>query len=148
MEIYYWKKWIYWSSVCQALHRKQINVRRCSWNPIGFMDDRKRENVQLPYQNVCQVLSWKVHWSHWNNHWDGNRILKTGLGYSSVNSIRSVLSSIIKPVCKITFDMQTFKEHFNIRPAFSRHVTTWSVTKVSTFIKSKQTHIVTWKFFS
>ena len=35
--------------------------------------------------------------------------------------------------------MQTFKEVFNIRPVFSRYVTTWSVTKVSTFIKSKRT---------
>ena len=69
---------------------------------------------------------------------------KTGAGYSSVNYARSALSSIIKPVCNVSFEKsplvcRLLKGVFNIRPAFPRYVTTWDVTKVFTFIKSKPT---------
>ena len=62
---------------------------------------------------------------------------KTRLGYSSVNSARSSLSSIIKPVCNVPFGnsplvCRFLKEIFNIRPALPRYV-----TKVFSFIKSK-----------
>ena len=64
---------------------------------------------------------------------------KTGVGYSLANSVRSVIFlSILKPVCKINFGMQTLKGIFNIRPALSRYVKTWGFTKVFTFIKSNQ----------
>ena len=67
---------------------------------------------------------------------------KTGVGYSSVNSARSALSSVIKPVCYVPFGKSSLvcrllKGIFNIRPASPRYVTTWDVTKVFTFIKSK-----------
>ena len=69
---------------------------------------------------------------------------KTGVGYSSVNSARSTLSSIIKPVCNVPFGKSPlvcrfFNGVFNIRPVLPRYVTTWDVTKVFTFIKSKPT---------
>ena len=69
---------------------------------------------------------------------------KTGVGYSSVNSARSALSSIIKPVCNVRFGKSPLvcrflKGVFNIRPALPRYVTTWDVAKVFTFIKSKLT---------
>ena len=69
---------------------------------------------------------------------------KTGVGYSSVNSARSALSSIIKPVCNVPFGKSPLvcrflKGVFNIRPALPRYVTAWDVTKVFTFIKSKPT---------
>ena len=69
---------------------------------------------------------------------------KTGVGYSSVSSARSALSSIIKPVCNVPFGKsplvcRLLKGVFNIRPALPRYVTTWDVTKVFTFIKSKPT---------
>ena len=69
---------------------------------------------------------------------------KTGVGYSSVNSARSALSSIIKPVCNVPFGKSPLvcrflKRVFNIRPALPRYVTTWHVTKVFTFIRSKPT---------
>ena len=69
---------------------------------------------------------------------------KTGVSYSSVNSVRSALSSIIKPVCNAPFGKSPLvcrflKGVFNIRPALPRYVTTWDVTKVFTFIKSKPT---------
>ena len=69
---------------------------------------------------------------------------KTGVGYSSVNSARSALSSIIKPVCNVPFGKsplvcRLLKGIFNIRPALPRYVTTWYVTKVFTFIKLKPT---------
>ena len=69
---------------------------------------------------------------------------KPGVGYSSVNSARSALSSIIKPVCNVPFGKsplvrRLLKGVFNIRPALPRYVTTWDVTKVFTFIKSKPT---------
>ena len=67
---------------------------------------------------------------------------KTGVDYSSVNSAHSALSSIIKPVCNVPFGKsplicRLLKGVFNIRPALPRYVTTWDVTKVFTFIKSK-----------
>ena len=70
---------------------------------------------------------------------------KTGIGYSSVNSVRTALSSIIKPVCNVPLGKSPLvcrlpKEVFNIRPVLPRCVTTWNVTKVFTFIKSKPTH--------
>ena len=69
---------------------------------------------------------------------------KTGVGYISVNSTRSALSSIIKPVCNVPFGKSPLvcrflKGIFNIRPALSRYVTTWDVAKIFTFIKSKPT---------
>ena len=69
---------------------------------------------------------------------------KTGVGYSSVNSARSALSRIIKPVCNVPFGKSPLvcrfvKGVFNIWPALPRYVTTWDVTKVFTFIKSKPT---------
>ena len=72
------------------------------------------------------------------------KYFKTGVGYSSVNSTRSAFSSIIKPVCNVPFGKsplvsRLLKGVFNIRPALPRYVTTWDVTKVFTFIKSKPT---------
>ena len=69
---------------------------------------------------------------------------KTGVGYSLVNFARSALSSVIKPVCNVPFGKSRLvcrflKGVFNIRPALPRYVTTWDVTKVFTFIKSKST---------
>ena len=57
---------------------------------------------------------------------------KTGVGYSSVNSARSALSSIIKPVCNVPFGKSPLvcrflKGVFNIRPVLPRYVTTWDV---------------------
>ena len=69
---------------------------------------------------------------------------KTGVGYSSVNSARSALSSIIKPVCNVPFGKsplvcKLLKGVFNIRAALPRYVTTWDADSVFTFIKSKTT---------
>ena len=69
---------------------------------------------------------------------------KTGVGYSSVNSARSALSRIIKPVCNVPFGKSPLvcrfvKGIFNIWPALPRYVTTWDVIKVFTFIQSKPT---------
>ena len=67
---------------------------------------------------------------------------RTERGCSSVNSPRSALSSLIKPVSNVSFrkfpSVRRFvKGVFDIRPALPRYVTTWNVTKVFTFIKSK-----------
>ena len=69
---------------------------------------------------------------------------KTEVGYSSFNSARSVLSSIIKPLCNVPFGKsplvcRLLKVVFNIRPALPRYVATCDVIKVFTFIKSKPT---------
>ena len=73
-----------------------------------------------------------------------NEYFETEVAYSSVNSARSALSSIIKPVCNFPFGKSPLvcrlpKGVFNIRPALPRYVTTWDVTKVFSFIKSKPT---------
>ena len=67
--------------------------------------------------------------------------LKTEVSYSSVNSPRSAMSGIIKPVCNVPFEKplvcRLLKGEFNIRLALPRYVTNWDVTKVFAFIKSK-----------
>ena len=57
---------------------------------------------------------------------------KTGVGYSSVNSARSALSSIIKPVCNVLFGesllvYRLLKGVFNTRPALPGYITPWDV---------------------
>ena len=60
-------------------------------------------------------------------------------GYASVNSSRSALSSIIKPVCNVSFRKsplvcRLLKGFFKTAPSLARYITTWDVTKVFTFI--------------
>ena len=69
---------------------------------------------------------------------------KTRVGYSSVNSVLSALSSILKPVSNVPFGKsllvcRLFKKVFNIRATLPRYVTAWDVNKVFTFIKSRPT---------
>ena len=69
---------------------------------------------------------------------------KSRVDYSSVNSESLALSSIIKPVCNVPpgkspLVCRFLKGVFNIMPVLLRCVTTWDVTKVFTFIKSKPT---------
>ena len=57
---------------------------------------------------------------------------KTRVGYSSVNSPRSALSSIIKPVCNVPFGKsplvcRLLKGVFIIRLALPKNVTPWDV---------------------
>ena len=57
----------------------------------------------------------------------------TGVGYSSVNTAKSVLSTIIKTENEITFEemplvRRFLKGVFNLRPALPRYSTTWDVS--------------------
>ena len=67
----------------------------------------------------------------------------TGVGYSAVNSARSALSSLIKPLHGIPFGKDPLVSRllrgvFNIRPALPRYVTTWNVSKVFQYLKKQQ----------
>ena len=67
---------------------------------------------------------------------------KIGVGYSLINFARLALLSVIKPVCNAPFGKSPLvyrlpKGVFNIRPNLPSYVTTWDVTTVFTFIKSK-----------
>ena len=67
----------------------------------------------------------------------------TGIGYSAVNSARSGLSSLIKPLHGIPFGKDPLVSRFlrgvfNIRPALSRYATTWNVSKVFQYFKKQQ----------
>ena len=67
----------------------------------------------------------------------------TGVGYSAVNSARSALSSLIKPLHGIPFGKDPLLSRFlrgvfNIRPALPRYVTTWNVSKVFQYLKKQQ----------
>ena len=64
----------------------------------------------------------------------------TGVGYSAVNSARSALSSLIKPLHSIPFGKDPLVSRFsrgvfNIAPALARYVTTWNVSKVFQYLK-------------
>ena len=65
---------------------------------------------------------------------------KTRLGYSSVNTARSVLPSFIKPVCNVLFWKllllcRPLKGLFNIKPVLSKNVPIWCITKVCIFFQ-------------
>ena len=65
----------------------------------------------------------------------------TGVGYSSVNTTRSVISIIIKIEIVILFGelplvCRFLKGDFNLRPALPRYSTTWDVSIVLKYIKS------------
>ena len=69
---------------------------------------------------------------------------KTEVGYSSINSARSALASIIKLVCNVPFGKsplicRLLKGVFNASLALPRSVATLDNTKLFTFIKSKPT---------
>ena len=72
-----------------------------------------------------------------------NEYFNTGVGYSAVNSARSALSSLIKPLHGIPFGKDPLVSRFlrgvfNIRPALPRYVTTWNVSKVFQYLKKQQ----------
>ena len=72
-----------------------------------------------------------------------NEYFNTGVGYSAVNSARSALSSLIKPLHGIPFGKDSLvsrilREVFNIRPALPQYVTTWNVSKVFQYFKKQQ----------
>ena len=65
----------------------------------------------------------------------------TGVGYSSVNTARSVLSTIIKtendiPFGELPLVCRFLKGVFNLRPALPKYSTTWDVSVVLKYIKS------------
>ena len=67
----------------------------------------------------------------------------TGVGYSAVNSARSALSSLIKPLHDIHFGKNSsvsrfWRGVFNIIPALPRYVTTWNVSKFFQYLKKQQ----------
>ncbi|XP_038062756.1 uncharacterized protein LOC119733242 [Patiria miniata] len=64
-----------------------------------------------------------------------------GLSYSSVNSARSAISSIILPIDGVTFGSHALttrfmKGVFNCRPSFPRYKTIWDVGVLLNFLKS------------
>ena len=66
------------------------------------------------------------------------------VGYSAVNSARSALSFLMKPLHGIPFGKDSLvsrilREVFNIRPALPQYVTTWNVSKVFQYFKKQQT---------
>ena len=65
----------------------------------------------------------------------------TGVGYSSVNTARSVLSTIIKtendiPFGELPLVCRFLKGVFNLRPALPKYSTTWDVSLVLKYRKS------------
>ena len=64
-----------------------------------------------------------------------------GVGYSSVNTARFVLSTVIKtendiPFGELPLVCRFLKGVFNLRPALPKYSTTWDVSVVLKYIKS------------
>ena len=126
----------------KSLSRDALEILSASWRVgtgkrynshverfVKFCRERYTDHIQGTTEMVIELLT---------------EYFKTGIGYGSVNSARSALPSIIKPVCNLPSGKspllcRLLKGVFNIRPALLRYVTTWNVTKVFTFIKSKPT---------
>ena len=67
----------------------------------------------------------------------------TGVGYNAVNSARSALSFLTKPLHGIPFGKDPLVSRFlrgvfNIRPALPQYVSTWNVSKVFQYLKKQQ----------
>ena len=100
-------------------------------------------HIEIFFKFCCEKCTFPIQkplrrkWNSWLSH------LKSVKGYDLANSAISVLSSIIKPVFNGSIwkvDLwyaDLLKGFFNIRPDLPRYATTWDVTRVFTFIKSK-----------
>lgn len=71
-------------------------------------------------------------------------LFETGVGYSGINTARSALSSVLKPVNGITFGAQESVKRFlkgvyEARPSNPRYAVTWDVSKVLNYLKSIST---------
>ncbi|XP_068692889.1 uncharacterized protein [Montipora foliosa] len=71
-------------------------------------------------------------------------LFETGVGYSGINTARSALSSVLKPVNGITFGPQESVKRFlkgvyEARPSNPRYAVTWEVNKVLNYLTSTST---------
>ena len=71
-------------------------------------------------------------------------LFETGVGYSGINTARSALSSVLKPVNGITFGAQESVKRFlkgvyEARPSNPRYAVTWDVNMVLNYLKSIST---------
>ena len=71
-------------------------------------------------------------------------LLETGVGYSGINTARSALSSVLKPVNGIMFGAQESVKRFlkgvyEVRPSNLRYAVTWEVNKVLNYLNSTST---------
>ena len=122
-----------------GISKKAQDILEASWRPSAreryaghlqqFTQYCHQRNVD-PFQTTT-----KIGIEHLTNYFH------TGVGYSSVNTVRPVLSTIIKTEIEITFGelplvCRFLKGVFNLRPALPRYFTTWDVSVVLKYIKS------------
>ena len=67
-------------------------------------------------------------------------LFESGIGYSGINTARSALSSVLKPVDGMTFGAQESVKRFlkgvyEARPSNPRYTETWDVSKVLNYLK-------------
>lgn len=68
-------------------------------------------------------------------------LFESGIGYSGINTARSALSSVLKPVDGMTFGAQESVKRFlkgvyEARPSNPRYTETWDVSKVLNYLKT------------
>ena len=68
-------------------------------------------------------------------------LFESGIGYSGINTARSALSSVLKPVDGITFGAQESVKRFlkgvyEARPSSPRYAETWDMSKVLNYLKT------------
>ena len=108
----------------------------------GFLPARK---VYLHVVRCCTFINGMsfLSGSHQNRFEYLAEHFHTGVGYSSVNTARSVLSTIIKtenwiPFGEFPLVCTSFKAVFNLRPALPKFSPTWDVSIVLKCMKSFQ----------
>ena len=103
------------------------------------------ENICWACTTIYIVLlsteCWSFSGNHQNTYWVFNKVFHIGVGYSSVNTPRSVLSVIIKTENEILFGelplvCRSLKRAFNLRTSFPGYSTAWDVSVVLKYIKS------------
>ena len=115
---------------------------RCSWNPISFVEGGNREKVNSHIERFvkfcCERYTNPIQATTEMGIKFLTEYFETGVGDSSVNSARSALSSIIKPVwnvqcVKSPLVCRLLKDVF-IGTALPRHVTTYLLTNLLTYL--------------
>ena len=122
-----------------GISKEAQEILEASWRPSArkryaghlqqFTQYCHQRNVD-PFQTTT-----KIGIEHLTNYFH------TGVGYSSVNTVRSLLSTIIKtenemPFREFPLVYRFLKGIFDLRPALPRYSTTWDVSVVLKYIKS------------
>ena len=124
-----------------TLSKATIEIKSASWRP----GTEKRYNMHIKrFVDFCHKRQADLLCATTETSIEFLTIyFNTGVGYSAVNSARSELSSLIKPLHGIPFGKvplvsRFLRGVFNIRPTLPQYVTAWNPSKLFQYLKKQQ----------